>query len=348
MRIRSLLLGLFGLCTFAVAPLAAGADAPRREVVYYGDRHLSLPQTVTRVATSWEAQNSIIAMLGYGDKIVATTRIVRSMPVFRKFVPSIANASLAGTGGSAGVNVEEMMALRPDILFVTDMLPPAKKEQLAQAGIAVAAFRANSIDAIVERTLITGEIFGGDALDIAHRYAAYFENNRRRVRERLEKVPPSARLKVYLASGAPLSTSGRPSLNQDWMDLGGARNVAENWFEGRPNASGTAILENIVASDPDVIIAMRARDVETMRNSPQWSMIKAVREGRVYVNPRGLFWWCRETSEEALQFLWLAKLLYPDAFADIDMVAETRDFYRDFYRINLSDDEIRDFLSPAD
>lgn len=303
---------------------------------------------MTRVATTWEAHNAVIAMLGYGDRIVATTRIARSMPVFRKFVPSIVNASLAGTGGSAGVNVEEMMALRPDVLFVTDMLPPAKKEQLAQAGIAVAAFRANSIDAIVERTLITGEIFGGEAHDIAKRYADYFENNRRRVRERLEKMPEGKRLKVYLASGAPLTTSGRPSLNQDWMDLGGAINVAENWFQGRSNASGTAILENVVASNPDVIIAMRARDVETIRNSPQWSMIKAVREGRIYANPRGMFWWCRETSEEALQFLWVAKLLYPDAFADIDMAAETRAFYKDFYRIDLSDDEIRDFLSPTE
>jgi len=103
-----------------------------------------------------------------------------------------------------------------------------------------------------------------------------------------------------------------------------------------------------VASNPDVIIAMRARDVETIRNSPQWSMIKAVREGRIYANPRGMFWWCRETSEEALQFLWVAKLLYPDAFADIDMAAETRAFYKDFYRIDLSDDEIRDFLSPTE
>jgi iron complex transport system substrate-binding protein len=77
-------------------------------------------------------------------------------------------------------------------------------------------------------------------------------------------------------------------------------------------------------------------------------MVKAVRDGRVYANPRGMFWWCRETSEEALQFLWVAKLLYPDAFADIDMAAETRAFYKDFYRIDLSDDEIRDFLSPTE
>lgn len=55
---------------------------------------------------------------------------------------------------------------------------------------------------------------------------------------------------------------------------------------------------------------------------------------RVYVNPKGMFWWCRETSEEALQFLWLAKTLYPQRFADVDMRKETRRFYQDFLALH--------------
>ncbi|WP_347265163.1 hypothetical protein [Nitrobacter sp.] len=49
-----------------------------------------------------------------------------------------------------------------------------------------------------------------------------------------------------------------------------------------------------------------------------------------------------------MPFLWLAKLLCPDAFTDIDMVAETRASYRNFYRIDLSDDEVKEFLSPSE
>jgi iron complex transport system substrate-binding protein len=131
------------------------------------------------------------------------------------------------------------------------------------------------------------------------------------------------------------------------MDLGGAINIAEDWFGEMPYRSGTASLEDVVAANPDVIIAMRARDADDIRSNPQWRNIKAVRDGRVYANPRGLFWWCRETSEEALQFLWVAKTLYPDAFADIDMTAETRHFYRTFYRIELTDDEVKEFLNPT-
>ncbi len=77
----------------------------------------------------------------------------------------------------------------------------------------MASFRSNSIDALVERVLITGEMLGPDALEIARKYQGYFDDNRRRVAERLEGSPPDRRVRVYLASGAPLSTSGQPSLN---------------------------------------------------------------------------------------------------------------------------------------
>ncbi len=47
---------------------------------------------------------------------------------------------------------------------------------------------------------------------------------------------------------------------------------------------------------------MNKRDADAILSSPQWASVDAVIHHRVYVNPKGMFWWCRETSEEALQF----------------------------------------------
>ena len=47
--------------------------AATRTISYYGDKSIRVPWKINRVASGWNAQNSIIAMLGYGDKIVATT-----------------------------------------------------------------------------------------------------------------------------------------------------------------------------------------------------------------------------------------------------------------------------------
>ena len=166
------------------------------------------------------------------------------------------------------------------------------------------------------------------------------------VAERLKGLPAGERVRVYHSMGNPLFTSGKPSLNQDWMDLAGAENVAERWFDGKPRRSGEVALEQIVAANPAAIVAMNRRDADAITASPRWASVDAVVHHRVYVNPKGMFWWCRETSEEALQFLWLAKTLYPQRFADVDMRRETRDFYRQFFGITLSEAQLNDVLHP--
>ncbi|MFD2837196.1 ABC transporter substrate-binding protein [Azotobacter vinelandii] len=160
----------------------------RRTLSYYGGQ-LRLPERITRIATAWEAQNAVIAMLGHGQDIVASTRIVRQMPVFRRFVPSIADAALASGGGANDVNVEELLRVRPELLFVAGSLPPAKRKVLEGAGIAIVELRANSLDALLERVRISGEILGPQAQEKARDYQAYFQDNVARVRRALEGVP---------------------------------------------------------------------------------------------------------------------------------------------------------------
>ena len=42
--------------------------------------------------------------------------------------------------------------------------------------------------------------------------------------------------------------------------------------------------------------------------------------------------------------MWLAKLLYPDYTREIDLEKETREFFREFYRYELTDEEYRSFF----
>ncbi|MBN7765684.1 ABC transporter substrate-binding protein [Pectobacterium brasiliense] len=321
-------------------------EPPPRTIHYYGDRTVTVPATVERVATSWNAQNSILAMLGYGDRIVGTTKLVRDMPLFRQFVPSITQASLVAHSGNMGINTEALISRRAQVFFVSDSVPVAEAEALNKAGIAIVPLRYNSLTAMVERTLITGEVLGADASRRAQDFAAYYQDNVRRVTEVIQNIPSQQRVKVYHAVGDPLTTSGRPSLNQDWMDLGGAINVAEPWFSRSGVTTAPVSLEQIFQADPDVIITMRADDAKAIRQDAQWQQLRAVKQGRVYANPLGMFWWCRETSEQALQFLWLAKTLYPQQMQHIDMAKETHYFYLRFYGFDLTAQQVDSILSP--
>lgn len=341
------LIAALALSLTAVVSLPAWtAESATRTVTYYGEQKVTLPQTVTRVASAWEAQNSIIAMLGFGPNIVATTRTAKDMPAFRKMVPSIKDVPLASLGGGE-LNVEELIQLQPQVLFMSKVPAPAQAAQLQRAGIAIASFKANSLSALVERTLISGEILGGEAVARSKAYKAYFEGNVAKVNKALANLPDQQRVSLYHSMGTPLSTSGRPSLNQDWMDLAHVRNVAADWFGGNGSTWADVSIEQVMAADPDIIVSMRASDAQEIRSNAKWRNLRAVKSGRVYANPKGMFWWCRETSEEALQFLWLAKLAYPKHMQDIDMRAETRYFYKTFYHYELSETELEEFLKPT-
>lgn len=312
-----------------------------------GGNVLAAPQHNTvRIASPWPAQNTIITMLGYGENIVGTSAVAQKIPLFAASLPHIKNVPVISVNSGHEIDPEQVIALNTQLLFVARNMAISRPELLARAGVRVVAFPANSMSALRERVINTGEVLGPDASQKAQEYNAYFRDNQQRVARRLAGLAVQQRQRVYHSMGHPLRTSGRPSLNQDWMDLAGASNVAEGWFNGKKSATGEVALENVVAANPQVIVAMNKRDADAILASPQWAQTDAVLHHRVYVNPKGMFWWCRETSEEALQFLWLAKMLYPARFADIDMHQETRHFYQRFFGLNLSDTQIETILNP--
>ncbi|GAA4494633.1 TroA family protein [Gluconacetobacter tumulicola] len=94
-------------------------------------------------------------------------------------------------------------------------------------------------------------------------------------------------------------------------------------------------VEQIAAWDPDIIILGGDAGVFDPA-AVQWAGLRAVRAGRIYRNPAGVFPWDRYGIEYPLQLLWTAQILYPDRFARVDMKEETIRFYKDFFEYDLS------------
>ena len=78
------------------------------------------PEPALRIATPWPAQNAIIMMLGYGGNITGTSRIAKQIPLFRQMLPQIDNVPVIGTTGGNELNIEQILSLRTDILFIHD------------------------------------------------------------------------------------------------------------------------------------------------------------------------------------------------------------------------------------
>jgi iron complex transport system substrate-binding protein len=128
----------------------------------------------------------------------------------------------------------------------------------------------------------------------------------------------------------------------------GARNVAAAAGKG---GLTTVSLEQVLAWNPDVILALEPQFYRDVTHNPLWSGIRAVRDRRIYRAPSLPFGWFDSPpgANRLIGLRWLAAILQPEAGTH-DLRQATRDFYRQFYHVQLTDELLdtllRDAISP--
>ncbi len=207
-----------------------------------------------------------------------------------------------------------------------------------------------SFDKIVEAYRFVGDIMG--ATERAEQIATYLEGIYRDVTAAVADVSDSERVSLYYAEG-PFGLATEPDISQHALtfEIAKARNVAAVDLTsgiGMTNVS----LESVIAWDPEVIVAwddvIRGGADEIIRTNPDWSTVKAVRNGRVYTMPNAPFAWCDRPPgvNRFLGIQWVANMLYPDRYP-VDMVEATKTFYSMMYWVDITDDQAKDLLGNS-
>lgn len=344
---------LFGLvaCSSpqpAAPSTAASAPAPTlgpdaRTVTDQGGTTVQIPAKVERVADLWHANNQVVLVLGGGDKLVATTNVIKQNKWFATVHPGIANVTAPFSGDD--LQVEELVKLRPDAVLSSN---DAQITTARNAGLPAVKVNFQDFDGLRKTVQLTADVLGGDAPARATKYLTYLDKNIAKVDSGLKGLADADRPSVLHIVGATdlLKVDGRKSMIDEWINLAGGKNALD--VEGN---MAQVTMETVVASDPDVIIIGSTSSEEALnllRNDPAYSQLRAVKEGKVYGNPRGTFAWDRYSAEEALQVLWVAQLLHPEKFKNLDMVTETRNFYKNFLDYDLTADQAKLILAGKD
>ena len=77
-----------------------------------------------------------------------------------------------------------------------------------------------------------------------------------------------------------------------------------------------------------------------------WSGIQAVQDQRVYKMPLGMYRSYTPGIDTPITLLWMAKTVYPELFADIDLTKEVKTYYEKLYGIRLSDAQVSGMFEP--
>ncbi|OOM79527.1 ABC transporter substrate-binding protein [Clostridium sp. BL-8] len=322
-------------------------NSQKRELTDAFGHDINLPQKVSRVSTTG-ALNQIVLMLGGGDKIVATQDALKTS-FFAKIYPRIKDVASAYSGGGSGtINVETVLAQKPDVVFSS--IDEDKRPQMDAAGVPMVGVKLVTTDDMKDTVKLVGQVLGDGSDKKAEEFIKYYDDNLNYVKE---KTKDAKKIKVFVASGdaskGSISTIPDKDIDTEYINAAGGENIVSKYISTGPT-SGTVSedFEFLIKEQPDVIIAntKEAYDyIVDKSNGSQWQNVEAVKNNKVYLNPKGTYLWAVRSAEGALQPLWLAKVLHPDLFQDLDINKKVKEFYKNYYNYDLSDQEVDDIMN---
>ncbi|GAB7536991.1 ABC transporter substrate-binding protein [Burkholderia sp. 3C] len=292
-----------------------------------------------RIADLWYAHNAVVLMLGAADRVVATVARPQAFPWMMQVAPAMRRAQPVANGNP---NAEDLLRARADVVFVSRGAPSiAAMQRLGLDVVPVGFDDFDSMLACVDQT--AAALDTPLAAQRARDYRAYLGDTLAATRRALDALPDRTEPRVlHVASLAPLKVDGSDTIVDQWLRAAGARNAAD----GISGNLRPVSIEQVLAWHPDVVIL--GANAGSIAQSPQrslWQTLDAVRDGRVYRNPAGVFPWDRYGPEVALQVRWVAGVLHPGVFPEQRLIAQTQDFYRRFFGYELSAGDARRMLA---
>jgi iron complex transport system substrate-binding protein len=304
-----------------------------------------LPYKVERVATSG-ALNQMVLILGQPQKIAATAEGVQKS-FFATVYPGILDVPAAYTGAGPGtLNMETLVAAKPQAMFGA---PEDMKATLEAAGIASLEVGLVTPEDIKRTLGIVAQVLGEGAEENAAAFNEYYDRNLAFVSE---GTKDAEKVRVFVAgsdgSAGGISSIGRNDIHTSYIEAAGGLNIVAEDAELSAEAAPSVDFEYLMKAQPDVVIVSAKNAYDSILAPGEenlWRKLDAVATGKVYLVPKGVYLWNVRSCEGALQPLFLASVLHPDLFPDLDVKQEAKDFYERFYHYELTDAEVEDIFS---
>jgi iron complex transport system substrate-binding protein len=306
---------------------------------------VTLPDHVTRAVVLQHQTLNLLVQLNAADEIVGVMSSWKKQlgPAFARFMPGI--EQLPTPGDLTQVNIESLLALHPQVVFVANYAPQAMIQQIQNAGIPVVAISLRQ-DAAGEKNkmnpsmadeeqayneglkqgirLIGAVVDRKDQAETLIR-TAFAAQRGQRAGRRYPRQPAGARLygqsrPQYLR----LRQIHRP-------DDETCRRAERRGGHGQGRASGS--LEQVLQWNPQVIFVQDRypQVVKQIESDPQWQGIDAVKNHRVWLMPEYAKAWGYPMPEAlALGELWMAKKLYPSRYNGVDVDGKAQEYYQRF------------------
>ncbi len=289
--------GLVALVLALAPPIPDGALAAAGFPLTVRDalgRQVTIPRPPQRIISVAPSVTEILFALGRRDNVVGISD-----------ADDYPAAGLRGKARVGGVilNVERILALRPDLVVGVASLQRGQLERLIRLGLPVLAVEAHSLEETFAQISLLGRVTGRGAA--ADRLVGGL---RARVSAVELRVRGRVLFRVYVEIwDEPLQTAGTGTFIDDLVRRAGGRNLFAD-LRGWPQVAPEAV----VRRDPDVILLTYAGRPRVAGRTG-WAGVAALRRGRIYELDPDLVSRPGPRLVDGLERI--ARLLHPEAFS---------------------------------
>ena len=132
-----------------------------------------------------------------------------------------------------------------------------------------------------------------------------------------------------------------------WISVTGGINVGKG-------TQGNVNMEQVYSWAPDIMFISTLSDFfpedfynNTTVEGADWSGVPAVINKQVYKFPLGMHRWWPPSTDAPLSLWWIAKTTYPEKFEDINMDEKIKEYYKKFYGMDLTEEDVNSILNPV-
>lgn len=338
--------------TSSIEETSSAAEVPK-VVVDQNGREVVLPDEINRVVMTALPFPSIYAITDEPvSKVVGMhpgSRGAIENSIMGIMYPELLDVDSGFIEGT-DINIEELLKLDPDVVFYwADYANQTK--QFEDAGItAIGVNTQGNGDALL--TLETWLAIMGQVFQQEDKVGAVIDYGREvtaEITQVVADIPEEERprgLFLFHHSSEEIVVPGAGHYGDYWLEGTGGINVAKEI-----EVTAAVNMEQIYQWNPEVIYisSFTTTVPEDLFNNTipgqDWSQVEAVKNGRVYKEPVGVYRWYPPSGDAPLMLKWMANHQFPHLFS-YDMEAEVEAYYKRFYDFELTEDEVLWILNP--
>ncbi len=294
-------------------PAATDGSSAKAYAVITDDlgREVVLPQKPKRIVVTSASFLEPLEAVDGAALVVGRPDSKTKMPDYAKELTSV--------GKVYQIDAEKVLACEPDLVIVNKGMNEKLVDALESNGIRTLVLDMKSYEDVKREVGILAQVTGAN--DKGDKLIADMDAKIQSVKD---KIPQDKRrVSVIHSTSQGLTVQLEGSIAGSVAKMLGWENVASGTapLEKNPDAAPYS-LENLVAQNPELIFvtsmgkldAIKSEMDATMKGSPAWQSVAAVREGRVYYLPQDLFLLSPGIHyPEAVEAM--ARCVYPEVFA---------------------------------